>query len=156
MLGVFSILKFLHIVAAITWVGGVITMTLLNARLASTRNSAAMAALSSVGGFLGQRVFGPAAALTLLAGLATALYAGFPMRSLWIIWGFLVILISFGMTATVTRSTTRRLGALAATPNSDAAQTAALQRRLWILTALNILLLLSAVWVMVSKPTLAL
>ena len=88
MLTLFSVFKFLHVVAAIVWVGGVITMTLLNVRLASTRNSAAMAALSSVGGFIGQRVFGPAAAITLLAGIATALNAGFQMRSLWIIWGF--------------------------------------------------------------------
>ncbi|HEU5098787.1 MAG TPA: DUF2269 family protein, partial [Roseiflexaceae bacterium] len=98
MITLFSALKFLHIVAAIIWVGGVITMTILNIRLSSTRNSAAMAALASAGGFLGQRVFGPAAAVTLLAGLATALNAGFPMRSLWIIWGFVVILFSFGMT----------------------------------------------------------
>jgi len=76
------------------------------------------------------------------------------MRSVWIIWGFLVILLSFGMTATVTRSTVQRLGALAATSSGDSAQVAALQRRLWVLTALNILLLLSAVWAMVSKPTL--
>lgn len=154
MLTLFSVLKFLHIVAAITWVGGVLTITIVNIRLASTRNSAAMAAFWSVGGFLGQRVFGPAAAITLLAGLATALNAGFPMRSLWIIWGFLVILISFAMTATVTRATARRIGALAGNPNSDRAQIAALQSRLWMLTALNILLLLSAVWAMVSKPTL--
>ena len=152
MLTLFSVFKFLHIVAAIIWVGGVITMTLLNARLASTRNSAAMAALSSVGGFFGQRVFGPAAAITLLAGIVTALSAGFPMRSVWIIWGFLVILLSFGMTATLTRSTTQRLGVLAATPTSDGAQIVALQSRLWMLTVLNILLLLSAVWAMVSKP----
>ena len=150
----FSVFKFVHIVAAIIWVGGVITLTLLNMRLASTRNSAAMAALSSVGGFVGQRVFGPAAAIALLAGIATALNAGFQMRSLWIIWGFLVILLSFGMTATLTRSTTQRLGALAASPNGEGAQLAALQRRLWVLTALNILLLLSAVWAMVAKPIL--
>jgi uncharacterized membrane protein len=154
MLTLFSVLKFLHIVAAIIWVGGVITLTLLNMRLVSTRNGAAMAALSSVGGFIGQRVFGPAAAVTLLAGIATALNAGFPMRSVWIIWGFLVVLLSFGMTATFTRSTAQRLGALAASPDSDRAQIVALQRRLSLLTALNILLLLSAVWAMVSKPTL--
>ena len=154
MFTLFSVLKFVHIVAAIIWVGGVITLTLLNVRLASTRNGAAMAALSSVGGFIGQRVFGPAAGLTLLAGIATALNAGFPMRSLWIIWGFLVILLSFGMTATLTRSTSQRLGVLAAAPNRDAAQIAVLQRRLWMLTVLNVLLLLSAVWAMVAKPTL--
>jgi uncharacterized membrane protein len=154
MLTLFSVFKFVHIVAAIMWVGGVITLTILNMRLASTRNSAAMAALSSVGGFYGQRVAGPAAAITLLAGLATALTAGFPMRSVWIIWGFLVILLSIGLNATLIRPTARRIGSLAATSNSDGAQIAALQGRLWMLAALNILLLLSAVWVMVAKPAL--
>jgi len=64
------------------------------------------------------------------------------------------ILLSIGLGATLTRSTTQRLGALAATPNSDRAHIAALQSRLRMLSALNILLLLSAVWAMVSKPTL--
>src|SRR5437867_1593071 len=134
MLTLYSLLKFLHILAAIVWVGGVITMTLLNMRLASTRNSAAMAALSSVGAF-GQMVFGPAAAVTLLAGIATAVTAGFQMRSLWIIWGFAAILLSILLGATVTRTTTQRLGALAAASSSDSAQIAALKRRLWMLSA---------------------
>jgi uncharacterized membrane protein len=154
MLTLFSTLKFLHIVAAIIWVGGVITLTLLNARLASTRNGAAMAALASVGGFFGQKVFGPAAGVTFLAGLATALNAGFPMRSVWIIWGFLVILLSIALNAALIRPTAQRIGALAATPDGDGGQVAALQRRLWMLTALNIVLLLSAVWAMIAKPTL--
>ena len=152
MLTLFSALKFLHIVAAIMWVGGVITMTLLNVRIASTRNTGAMAALVDVGAFFGQRVFGPAAAITLLAGIGTALIAGFQMRSLWIIWGFVAILLSIVLGATLTRSTTQRLGVLATTPNSDGAQLAALRGRLWMLSALNILLLLSAVWAMVAKP----
>jgi len=154
MLTLFSALKFLHIVAAIVWVGGVITLTLLNLRLASMRDGAAMAGLSSVGAFFGQMVFGPAAAITLIAGIATAVSAGFQMRSLWIIWGFLAILISIGLGATLIRGTIQRLGALAVTPNSDGAQIAVLQGRLRLLNALNILLLLSAVWAMVSKPTL--
>jgi uncharacterized membrane protein len=152
MLTLFSMLKFVHIVAAIIWVGGVITLAILNARLASTRNGAAMAALSSVGGFIGQRVFGPAAGLTLLAGIATALNAGFAMNSVWIIWGFLVIVLSIGLNAAVIRPTAQQVGALAAAPDRNGAQIGALQRRLWMLTALNILLLLSAVWAMVAKP----
>jgi uncharacterized membrane protein len=154
MLTLFSVLKFLHIVAAIVWVGGVITLALLNARLASTRNSAAMAALASAGGFFGQRVFGPAAGVTFLAGLATALNAGFPMRSAWIIWGFVVIVLSIGLNAALIRPTAQRIGSLATKPDRDGTQMAALQRRLWALTALNILLLLSAVLAMVSKPVL--
>jgi uncharacterized membrane protein len=152
MLTLFSILKFLHIVAAIVWVGGVITTTLLNVRLSTTRNTAAIAAFASVGSFIGQWVFGPAAAITLLAGIATALTAGFQMRSLWIIWGFGAIVLSFALGATLIRITTGRLSASTASPNSDGTQVAALQNRLAMLNALNILLLLSAVWAMVAKP----
>jgi uncharacterized membrane protein len=154
MLTLFSVFKFLHIVAVIVWVGGMITLTVLNVRIARTSNGDMLAALLTVGTFYGRMVVGPAAAITLLAGIVTAVSAGFQMRSLWIIWGFVAILLSIGLGATLIRTTTQRLGALATTPNGDGAQIAALQGRLQMLNALNILLLLSAVWAMVAKPTL--
>jgi uncharacterized membrane protein len=152
MLSLYSTLKFLHVVAAIIWVGGVITLTVVNMRLARTRNGDALAALSSVGAFYGRAVAGPAAAVTLLAGIATAVSAGFRMNSLWIIWGFAAILLSVALGATLIRGTTQRLGALAAMPDGDRTGIAALQGRLIALSGLNILLLLSAVWAMVAKP----
>jgi uncharacterized membrane protein len=147
----FLVFKYVHVVAAIVWVGGVIALTILNMRLARTRSREGLAALTSAGGFFGQAVMGPAAGLTLLAGIATSLSAGFQMNSLWIIWGFAAILLSIALGATLIRITIQRLGALAAS-QGDSAQIAALQGRLVALNGLNILLLLSAVWAMVAKP----
>jgi uncharacterized membrane protein len=148
----YTLLKFLHVLSAIVWVGGVFALTVLNARLARARDTDATAALARVGGFYGQAVLGPAAALTLLAGVGTTLTAGFPMRSLWIIWGFAAILASLALGASLIRVTTQRIGTLAA--EGDMTQIAPLQGRLVTLNVVNILLLLSAVWAMVAKPEL--
>ena len=150
----YVVLKFLHIVAAIVWIGGVITLTGLNMRLAKTGNRETLAALASAATFYGQRAVAPAAAVTLLAGIATAVTAGFRMNNLWIIWGFAAILLSLAIGGFLVGVTTQRLSTLAATPDADPAQIAAQQARLALLNGINILILLSAVWVMVAKPTL--
>ena len=142
----FGALKFVHVVSVIVWVGGIITMTLLNVRLARVRERGAQAALAQLGGFVGP------AGLTFLAGLATGLSAGFRLNSLWIIWGFAVIVLSMLLTNGVMRPIGLRIGALAS--SGQQAQIPALQSRLLWLSALNIALLLSAVWVMIAKPAL--
>ena len=148
----FGVLKFIHVVSVIVWVGGIITMTLLTMRLARVREGGAQAALAQLGNFVGRAVFLPAAALTFLAGLGTGLIAGFQMNSLWIIWGFAVIVLSMVLTNGIMRPIGLRIGALVS--SGQQAQVSALQNRLLWLSALNIVLLLSAVWVMIVKPTL--
>ncbi len=148
----FGVLKFIHVVSVIVWVGGIITMTLLTMRLARVREGGAQAALAQLGNFVGRAVFLPAAALTFLAGLGTGLIAGFLMNSLWIIWGFAVIVLSMVLTNGIMRPIGLRIGALVS--SGQQAQVPALQNRLLWLSALNIVLLLSAVWVMIVKPAL--
>jgi uncharacterized membrane protein len=103
MFALYSILKFVHVVSVIVWVGGVVTLSILNMRLARARSGEALAAFSSAGAFYGQAVAGPAAAITLLAGIATALSAGFQLNSAWIIWGFAAIVLSIALGATAIR-----------------------------------------------------
>jgi uncharacterized membrane protein len=154
MFTLYALLKFVHVVSVIVWVGGVVTLTILNMRLARARSGEALAAFSSAAAFYGQAVAGPAAGITLLAGIATALSAGFQLNVLWIIWGFAAIVLSIALGATAIRVTTQRLNELASTLNAEPARVAALQGRLVTLNAINLLLLLSAVWAMVAKPTL--
>jgi hypothetical protein len=107
-----------------------------------------------LGGFYGGAVLGPAAALTLIAGIVTAASAGFDMSALWIIWGFAGILASMALGATLIRRTMRRIGAMAETAAPGEARLLALQRRLAVLNGVNLLLLLSVVWAMIAKPVL--
>lgn len=148
----YLVLKFIHVLSAIVWVGGVIAVTVLNLRVARASASAALGTLIDASGFYGRAVVGPAAGLTLLAGIGTAATGGIPMRSLWIIWGFAAIVLSVALGATLIRVNTQRIGELAAAGN--VAQLPSVQRQLAWVNALNILLLLSAVAAMVLKPSL--
>lgn len=147
-----AVAKFLHVLAVIVWLGGIITLTILNLRLSRTTNREALAALSSASEFYGRAVIGPAGAVTLLAGIATVLISGFRFGALWITWGFAAVLLSLLLGATLIRMTTTRLQTAGAA--GDGTSVPALQRRLMLLNGLNMLLLLSAVWAMVAKPTL--
>jgi hypothetical protein len=151
---IFTLLKFVHVAAVIIWIGGVAAVSVLTARLSLEQDRAAAAVLLRQAGFFGQAVVFPAAVITLLAGAATAGSAGIPMSSLWIAWGFTAIVGSILLGAIFIRRATGELGKLTATASSDDARLVGARRRLTTLNALNVLLLLSAVWAMVAKPTL--
>jgi uncharacterized membrane protein len=150
MFTLYSLFKFLHVVSAIVWIGGVATMTFINARLSKVETTEAMQALSSTSGFYGRVVVGPAALLTLIAGIATALQMGISFSALWISWGFMAIFLSLILGATFIRVTTNKLS-LATTSGGAVIN---LQNRLALFNIINLLLLLSTVWMMVFKPTL--
>lgn len=149
---VYDLLKFLHVAGAIAWVGGALTVTVLTARLASEPDIGAQAVLSDHAARLGQVLLGPAAALTLLAGMATSFAGGIDV-TLWIAWGYLGVIGSIALGVTVIRRTTSAL-ASAAADGGPQARIASLRRRVVGLQTLNIVLLLTVVAAMVFKPTL--
>ena len=104
--------------------------------------------------FFGRVVIAPAAGLTLIAGIVTAVSAGFDFGALWITWGFVTILVSLVLGATLIRVTNNNLGELVTTTGVSDAPLHSAQQRLALLNLLNLLLLISAVAAMVLKPSL--
>jgi hypothetical protein len=97
---------------------------------------------------------GPAAALTLVAGVVAAGIGG-SMGALWTTYGFVGILVSMGLGSTAIRRTTTALqSALVVPAVSGAADLDSLRSRLTILNLCNVAVLLSVVAAMVFKPTL--
>jgi uncharacterized membrane protein len=154
MFTLFTLFKFLHVLSVIVWIGGVLTFTVLNLRLTLEQDRGVLAALQRQSNFFGRAVIGPAAALTLIAGIVTAVSAGFDFGALWITWGFVAILISLILGATLIRMTNNNLGALVTSAGSSDVTVHAAQQRLALLNLLNLLLLISAVAAMVLKPSL--
>jgi uncharacterized membrane protein len=150
MFTLYSFFKFLHVVSAIVWIGGVATLTFVNARLSKVKQPEAVQALSKESNFYSRVVVGPAAALTLVAGIATALQMGVSFSVLWIGWGFTAIFLSLILGVTFIRVTNNKLS-LAMTSSGSIV---GLQNRLALFNIINLLLLLSTVWMMVFKPTL--
>lgn len=153
MVTLYPLFKFIHVGSVIVWLGGVLTLSVLNLRLSRIRQPEVLQALSKESNFYGRAVVGPAAALTLIAGIITATQMGISFNSLWITWGFTAIFLSLTLGTTFTRITTNRLSQLATTA-ANSQQMNATQNRLAFLNALDVLLLLSAVGAMVFKPVL--
>lgn len=147
----YTTLKFVHVIAAIVWVGGAVTLTMLSMQLSRARDGQGQSALGQIARSYGMRVLGPAAGLTLLAGIGTTVFAGFKMNSLWIIWAFVVILLSTVGRMTLMRAMGQRIGVLMASGDAQARST--VQNRMLLLDVVNVLLLISVVWAMIAKPT---
>lgn len=154
MFNLYSIFKFLHVVAVIVWLGGLFTTSIVTARMAREGNQSAMASLMRQNGFIGRSVLGPAAALSLIAGVVMVIDGGIGFGTLWIAWGVGALIVSMGLGATVIRRSGEQLGRLLASEKRDEGAVMSLQRRLQTLNTVVMVVLLSAVWMMVTKPTL--
>jgi uncharacterized membrane protein len=149
----YNLLKFVHVTAALVWIGGLIILTALNSRLAREPDPGRAALMADQSRFIGTRVLGPSAGFTLIAGIALAAVfrLGLP---LWICWGLAAMALSMALGATLLRSTATEMGRYAATGGRGDTRMASLQRRFARLNVVNVILLFSAVWAMVFKPTL--
>ena len=149
----YLLMKVVHIVVVITWLGGLLALGIVTARLARSGDVAGFAVLRRQSLFFGQSVVGPAASVTLLAGGAMVARAGFGFTTLWVLWGVVGIIASIVLGAFPIRRTGEAVDALATAAPGDP-RLRALQSRLATLSAINLVLLTSVVWAMVFKPTL--
>jgi uncharacterized membrane protein len=146
----YLLLKFVHIAAVVVWIGGLLALAVITARLARAGEGDALAAMRRQNRFFGQAVVGPAGGVALLAGLAMVGQAGWGFGSLWVVWGLVGFVVSMLLGAVPIRRAGEAVDALA----PDDPRLAPLQSRLATLSAVNLLVLASVVWAMVFKPTL--
>ena len=154
MFTIYTLFKFLHVAAVIVWVGGLVTISLITARLGREQDRAAMAAMSRQSAFFGQTIIGPSAGITLVAGIVMVIDAGIGFDTLWVAWGLVGVIVSMGLGSTVIRRAGEQLSELAPTAEPNDARVIALQNRLRVTSLFNMLLLVSVVAMMVFKPTL--
>jgi uncharacterized membrane protein len=150
---IYDLFMFLHIVGAIVWIGGVVAVSIISARVAREQDPTALAAIASQGRFYGMAIIGPAVGLTLIAGIVMIAVAGLGVP-LWVIWGFVAMIVSMALGGTLIRRATDELSQVAAAAQPSEQRLSAAQQRLTTLNTINVLVLLSAVWAMVFKPTL--
>jgi uncharacterized membrane protein len=150
-----NLLHFLHQLAAIVWLGGVLAANVLQVRIGRGRDQAVQASLLRQSDFYGRAVIAPAAVVVLLTGLLlVAQMDDASWSDFWVAWGLAGIAVSLALGGTLIRATNAELRRLADGPTLDDPRWSALQRRAATLYGINLVLLLSVVWAMVFKPTL--
>ena len=150
----YRLLKFLHLASVTLWIGGSFGMAVLIRRVARMRDRAVLASLLRQAGLFGRSVVAPASLVTLASGLGMLAVVGLrPDQALWVQWGFAGILTHFILGGWFIRRAAQRLGSLAVAPESTEAGIQAASRRLGLLNALYLSLLLSVIGAMALKPS---
>jgi uncharacterized membrane protein len=153
-LNAYGVLKFLHVLSVVVWVGGVAALSIVTWQLRRERNREALAALLKQATAFGQRIAGPASFIVLLTGPMMVGMAHIGFGTLWVLWGFAGLTAHFWIGATALRRRTSALSQLASAGSADDAALLAAARKLWSAQLIYIAIMAAVVAAMVLKPTL--
>jgi uncharacterized membrane protein len=151
MFSLYLTLKFIHVVAVIFWIGGVMAMSVFTFR-AARASQPALAVTIGHAIFYGQKVVGPLSGVVLLAGIVMVIRAKIGFMTPWVLWGFSGIAIHILLGVTVIRKNSERLLQLASAALPDTAALGAALRRQRSLVTIYLFIMLSTIWAMVVKP----
>ncbi len=147
-----EVLKLIHIVAVIVWVGGSFMLIVLFSLTRRSSEEATVLGLSKLGETIGKFVFNPAGIITLVAGIWLVIEVDLEFSEAWISLGFLGVIISAGLGMAFYPKALRRLQAGIEEGGLSGAESVAALDRLRIVSSAELLLLLIVVWAMVTKP----
>ena len=149
----YEFLLFVHVLAVVIWVGGGIVLNFLGTRLAAGGNPVEMAGFMHQIEWIGIRVFTPASAIVLIAGVIMTLDA-WSFDTLWIGIGIAGFLYSFINGAFLLGPLSGRTGKLMSERGPEDSTVVSNIRRLFVLSRIELVVLTVVVWAMTVKPTL--
>jgi uncharacterized membrane protein len=149
----YDLLKFVHVGAAIVWVGGGAMIQFFALRALARRDPLAMVQFTRDVEWIGNRVLLPSALVVVAFGFLLVWDGPWELSTTWIWVSLLIYAISFVLGLFVLTPQAKRIGDLieAAGPESAAAQ--AQIRRILQISRLDLVLLYAIVFLMVTKPT---
>lgn len=147
----YDILQFVHVVAAIVWVGGAILFHLLGERAVASDDPVRVQAMLNDSEHLAKRFFAPASMTVLIFGVITTINGGIGFEEPWIVGGIAGIVISIVIGAGMIGPTSARLAQRMPTSGLDDEIRAGLGK-IRMLSRIDVLILLIVVFLMVVKP----
>ena len=150
----YSLLKFLHVLSVVFWIGGAAALTFLGSRIARERNRALLTALLQQAMAYGQRVIAPSAGVALLTGLAMVGMGHIGFGTFWVWFGYGGVVVQGFVGGFLLEKRTRELAKLAAAPSGDDAAFVAAARRVRTIQIVYLTLFAIVIAAMVIKPTL--
>jgi uncharacterized membrane protein len=142
-------LLFLHVLGAVAWVGGGLTLILVGMATLRRADPADVTNFGQTMAYVGPRLFAPSVGLVLITGVWMILTSSnWDFGQLWVLIGIGCLLASFAIGAAYIA----RIGIALGKPMTDATQAATLLRR-WISAYLVVVaILVIAIWDMTVKP----
>ncbi len=148
----YSLLKTIHILAVVVWVGGGVTTNILGSRIRRSNDTARLVAFARDSEWVGQRVYLPASVTVLVFGVLAVLEGNWSFGDPWVGIGFAGIIITALTGSLFFGPETRRIRELAESRGGDDAEVRRRLDRLITIGRVDILILVLVIFDMVFKP----
>jgi uncharacterized membrane protein len=148
----YAFFKVVHVVGAVVWVGGGMTLTILAMRAERSSDPGEMATIARQAAFVGERVFAPVGLIVFLMGIAMVINLHWGWGTTWIVIGLVGYAITFLTGLLVLSPLAKRIGQLIETRGAEAPETQAAIQRILLVARVDMGVLLLVVADMVLKP----
>jgi uncharacterized membrane protein len=148
----YFLFKLLHVVGAVVWVGGGMTLTILVMRAERSHDPREMATIARQAAFVGERIFAPVGLLVFLMGIAMVINFHWGWGTTWIVIGLIGYVITFLTGLLVLGPQAKLIGQLMETKGPDAAETQAAIQKILLVARVDMGVLLLVVADMILKP----
>jgi uncharacterized membrane protein len=148
----YEVLKSVHVLAAVIWVGGAATLQAMAFAVLRARDPAEMASFSRNAGLVGQRLFTPASLVLLVFGAWTVHEGGFSYHQTWLWVALVVFAASFVVGAGFIGPEAGRLAKAIERQGPDSAEARMRLDRILLVSRIELVFLLLIVVDMVVKP----
>ena len=154
MFSAYGLLKFLHVLSVVVWIGGVTGVAMLTWGVARERDRAALNIVLRQVMVYVQWVAGPSSGVVLLTGLTMVGIAHLGFSTLWVVWGYGGVVVQALVGGFFLRKRAAELFRIAAEPPGDDTALIVAARRLWTTQLVYLALLATVIAAMILKPTL--
>ena len=149
----YEILLFLHVLAAIVWLGGGVMIQALVIRAAKAGDAVLLKKLAENAGWLAQRLFIPSSLAVLVLGILLTIEGPWSFGDLWIVLGLAGYAASFLTGILFLEPEGKRIDAAMAAHGPGSPQAVHHVRRINVVQRMEMVILFLVVAVMVLKPT---
>jgi uncharacterized membrane protein len=148
----YSIFRVVHVVLAVFWVGGGLTLTVLGLRAQSLDDPGEMATLARQAAFVGERLFAPSGLVVLLMGIALVINGHLGWGHFWVIAGLVGYAATFVTGIAVLSPLAKKVDELIRTKGAADAETIATINRILLVARVDVTVLLLVIVDMTVKP----
>src|SRR3954470_23261267 len=138
----YTTFKAVHVSFAAIWIGGGFLLTFLALMAEHSRDPHEVAAVAKQAAMVGERLFSPAAAVTLAAGIAMMINTNWGWEHFWIVFGLLGFLSTFVTGIAILSPRAKKVNELVQTVGPTAPETQAAIREILLIARVDIAILL--------------
>jgi len=141
-----------HILAAATWIGAALALQVIARRMDASTDPAVTDRFAQDAEMIGKALFGPAAPLLVLSGVALVAHEHVGWTRPWILTGLVAVAFAGGVGGTFLIPEARRIAELARTPGHDPDEVRRRAARRFLIARVDLVLLIVGVADMVFRP----